>query len=74
MGQLLYRRCWSVGPLFESMLQTVLGQIQMLPFLVAAILLMRGEDAGFYWLAGGVISVFVFSVFTCWILLTEIRR
>jgi hypothetical protein len=64
----------SQRPLYEAIVQTVLGQIQMLPFLVAAILLMRGEGAGFYWLAGGAIAVFVFSVFTCWILLVEIRR
>lgn len=61
-------------PLIEAVVQAVIGQIQMLPFLVAAILLMRGEESGIYWLAGGVISVFVFSVFTCWILLVEIRR
>jgi hypothetical protein len=61
-------------PLFEAVVQAVVGQVQMVPFLVAAVLLMRGVESGVYWLALGVLSVFVFSVFTCWILLVEIRR
>lgn len=64
----------SQRPLFEALVQTLVGQLQTLPFLVASILLMRAAESGFYWLAGGVISVFVFSVFTSWILLVEIRR
>ena len=57
------------------MSETLLGQIQVLPFIVGGVLLIAGSDAsGFYWVAGGVITVFVFSVFNGWVLLVEILR
>jgi hypothetical protein len=61
-------------PAFEAVVETVLGQIQVLPFLAAGILVIIGSDSGFYWIAGGVIAAFVFSVLNAWILLVEILR
>ncbi len=61
-------------PVFESVTETVLGQIQVLPFIVGAVLLMLANDYGLYWVAGGIIAVFVFSVFNSWVLLVEILR
>lgn len=61
-------------PVFEALVETTLGQIQVLPFLAGSFLLILGNGFGFYWIAGGVIAVFVFSVLNGWILLVEILR
>ena len=50
------------------------GQVQILPFFVAGILLMMHNPHGLYWMAGGVIAIFIFSVFNAWVLLVEILR
>jgi modulator of FtsH protease len=61
-------------PALESVTETLLGQIQVLPFIAGGVFLLRGDASGFYWVAGGVITVFVFSVFNGWVLLVEILR
>jgi hypothetical protein len=61
-------------PARESVTETLLGQIQVLPFIAGGVFLIRGDASGFYWVAGGVITVFVFSVFIGWVLLVEILR
>jgi modulator of FtsH protease len=61
-------------PLWEAVLGAVLGQAQVLPFVVAAVLLMAGGHGGLYWMAAGCISVFIFSVLNAWVLLVEILR
>jgi hypothetical protein len=61
-------------PLWEAVLNVVLGQVQVLPFLVAGLLLMAGGHGGLYWMAAGCIAVFVFSVLNAWVLLVEILR
>lgn len=61
-------------PAFEAVTETALGQIQVLPFIAGGILLTAGDASGFYWVAGGVMAVFVFSVFNGWVLLVEILR
>jgi hypothetical protein len=61
-------------PARESVIETLLGQIQVLPFIAGGAVLVRGDASGFYWVAGGVITVFVFSVFNAWVLLVEILR
>jgi hypothetical protein len=61
-------------PVWESILNAVLGQIQALPFIIGGILLLAGHDAGLYWVAGGCIAIFVFSVVNAWVLLVEILR
>jgi hypothetical protein len=59
-------REWAVG--------ATIGQIEVIPFLLGAILLMMGQGAGIYWIAWGVVAVFVFSVINAWIFLVEILR
>jgi hypothetical protein len=61
-------------PAFEAVTETVFGQIQVLPFIAGGVLLITGDGSGFYWVAGGVIAVFVLSVFNGWVLLVEILR
>jgi len=61
-------------PVFEAVFETVLGQVQVLPFMAGGVLLTAGDQSGFYWTAAGVIAVFVFSVFNGWVLLVEILR
>lgn len=61
-------------PRFESLLESVLGEIQMLPFLLGAILLIANRPSGYYCIAAGVIAIFVFSTLNVWIFLVEILR
>jgi hypothetical protein len=61
-------------PRFESILETFLGQVQVLPFLCGAVLLMTGRSTGFYWIAAGAIAIFIFSTLNVWVLLVEILR
>jgi len=58
----------------ESVLDVVLGEIQTVPFVVGGVLLMLKHDSGLYWMAGGVIAIFIFSVLNAWVLLVEILR
>jgi hypothetical protein len=56
-------------PRFESLLELALGEIQVLPFLLGAILLLTGRESGYYCVGGGVIAIFIFSTFNvgcCW--------
>jgi modulator of FtsH protease len=50
------------------------GVAQILPFLAGGILLAVDVQAGLYWVAAGVLAVFVGSVTTTWVLLVEILR
>jgi hypothetical protein len=53
----------------------VLGQVQVLPFIIGGILLLAGSGRGRYWVAAGSIAIFVFSVMNAWVLLVvEILR
>jgi hypothetical protein len=61
-------------PRWESVLNAVLGQIQILPFVIGAILLLTGHAHGLYWVAGGSIAIFVFSALNAWVPLVEILR
>ena len=56
------------------MTETLIGQIQVLPFIAGRVFPIRSDASGFYWVAGGVITVFVFSVFNGWVLLADILR
>lgn len=51
-----------------------LALAQIVPFLVGAVLLLTGDWSGLYWVAGGMIVVFMASVLNAWILLVEILR
>jgi modulator of FtsH protease len=61
-------------PHWESLMESIVGQIQTLPFIVAGVLLLTGNGHGMYWMAGGVLAIFVFSTMNAWVLLVEILR
>jgi hypothetical protein len=61
-------------PRFESKLELVLGEVQVLPFLLGAILLLTGRGSGYYCVGGGVIAIFIVSTLNVWVLLVEILR
>ena len=48
--------------------------VQTVPFVIGGILLVAGSYVGLYWIAGGVLLVFIGSVANAWILLVEILR
>ena len=64
----------SKRPRHEAVTEILLGQLQVLPFVAGGILLVLGRSTGLYWVAGGCIAVFVFSVLNGWVLLVEILR
>jgi hypothetical protein len=49
-------------------------QAASLPFIVGGITLMLQSDAGYYWLAAGMLGSFVVAVLNAWVLLVEINR
>ena len=61
-------------PWHEFAIEFTLGEVQMLPYLVGGALLALGSSDGFYWLAGGAVTVFVLAVVNAWVLLVEILR
>ena len=61
-------------PTRESVLEIVSGQLQTLPFIVGGISLLSGRGGGLYWIAGGIIAIFIFSTLNTWVLLVEILR
>lgn len=61
-------------PRFESILEVVSGQVQLLPFVIGAALLLTHRLSGPYWIAAGVIAIFIFSTLNVWVLLVEILR
>ena len=48
--------------------------MQILPFMIGAVILLAGSYSGLYWIAAGVLLVFVGSVANAWVLLVEILR
>jgi len=61
-------------PRSESLSEIVTAQVQVLPFLIGAILLVLSRPAGMYWVAAGTIAIFIFSTLNAWVLLVEILR
>lgn len=61
-------------PRFESLLESIVGEIQMLPFLLGGILMIANRPSGFFCVAAGVIAIFIFSTLNVWVLLVEILR
>jgi hypothetical protein len=64
----------SQRPRFEEVVETVLGQVQVLPFIIGGITLLTGRDRGLYWIAGAVITIFIASTVNARVLLVEISR
>lgn len=52
----------------------IYSQAAVLPFFVAAILLLTGSGAGIYWLVPAISFSFIKSLLDSWILLVEINR
>jgi len=61
-------------PKWEAAVNTVTGQIQIVPFLIGGILFLGAHDSGFYWISAGCIAIFVISALNAWVLLVEILR
>lgn len=61
-------------PAYEAFLDLALGQLQTLPFIAGAILLVTGDPRGVAWVAAGILAVFICSALSAWILLVEILR
>ncbi len=59
---------------YEPIRGILLGQLQTLPFIIAGIVFLVSSAAGFYWIAGGTIAIFIFSIYNAWVLLVEILR
>jgi hypothetical protein len=57
-----------------ALVSTVIGHVQAIPFVIGGLLLLLGSVSGFYWLAAGVVTTFVFSMINTWVLLIEILR
>jgi hypothetical protein len=55
-------------------LNLVLLELGILPFIVGGALLLFGMENGFYWIAAGVIVSFIKAVTHVWVLLVEINR
>jgi hypothetical protein len=61
-------------PRHEVIFETLMGQIQALPFCAGGIMLIGSHAAGMYWIATGVIAIFILSIVNAWVLLVEILR
>jgi modulator of FtsH protease len=61
-------------PVGEAIFNAVMGGIQVLPFILAGLLLIAGLPSGLYLMAAGCIAIFILSVLNAWVLLVEILR
>jgi modulator of FtsH protease len=61
-------------PVREAVLNAVLGAVQVIPFILAGVLLVAGHLSGLYVAAAGCIATLIFSVLNAWVLLVEILR
>jgi hypothetical protein len=56
------------------LVRILLNQLPPLPFIVAGVLLILGQPAGFHWIVPGTLFSFVSAIFSAWVLLVEILR
>lgn len=61
-------------PLASFAARIVLTQLATLPFVIAGVLLMKGDASGLDWLATGAGFCFIASTINAWVLLVEILR
>jgi hypothetical protein len=61
-------------PRFESILEATLGQVQTIPFMIGGALIYASRPAGLYWVAAGIIAIFIASTLNVWVLTVEILR
>ncbi len=64
-----YNRPWH-----EPVRAITSGQLQTLPLIVGGLLLAESHAGGLYWIAAGIITIFVSSTFNAWVFLVEIIR
>ena len=66
----------AAGPKYRTptAIKIVLTATQILLFVIGAVLLLTGAEEGVYWIAAGVLAVFIGSVANAWVLLVEILR
>lgn len=57
-----------------AILSVVTGQIQIIPFLIGGALIIMGSIDGLYWVAAGILTVFVVAIINTWVFLVEILR
>jgi len=50
------------------------NQLSLLPYIVAAVVILISKENGIYWLVPGIIVSFIKSVVDAWVLLVEINR
>ena len=62
------------APRGMTFLKSLLGAVQVVPFLVGGALFAFDAPGALYWVAAGVLLVFVGSVLNAWVLLVEILR
>ncbi|MFT2816661.1 hypothetical protein [Leifsonia sp. A12D58] len=62
---------WPLGP---SIVKAAVGPIQIAPFVIGGALLLAQNTDGLYWVAAGILLVFIGSVVNAWVLLVEILR
>jgi hypothetical protein len=72
--QVLRGHAESGRPRYETLLSMIIGQVQVIPLTVGAILLALGHDYGLYWVAATILAALTFSVLNAWVLLVEILR
>ena len=61
-------------PWGEVLASVVMGQAQVLPFIIGGLVLLTGNDTGRSWVAAGILTIFAFAMLNVWVLLVEIRR
>jgi modulator of FtsH protease len=57
-----------------SLLQLALNQFSLAPYIIAGIMILRGDFAGLYWLVPAMLFSFVKAILDSWVLLVEIDR
>jgi len=69
-------RAWRTNPqpMREIIPAISLGQLQTIPYLIGAVMVLTGSATGVYWIVGGMIATLAFGVFSAWVLLVEILR
>lgn len=58
----------------NTWIKSIVAVLQILPFGVGGVILLTGSYTGLYWVAAGVVAVFVGSLANAWVLLIEILR
>jgi modulator of FtsH protease len=61
-------------PVFESVLETTLGQVQTIPLVIGGALMYASRPTGVYYVATGIVAIFIASTLNVWVLTVEILR